>query len=200
MILVIDYGMGNLRSVQKAFEFLGYDATISEDVSLIDKASHVVLPGDAAFGDAMRNLREGGWDRAILKSIESGRPFLGICVGLQLMFSESEERGTHQGLDLLPGKVRRFPSSERVPQIGWNQIAISRKCAILEGVPEGSFFYFVHSYYVETSVCEDSVATTEYGMEYTSIAQRDHVYGVQFHPEKSQDFGLKILDNFANLN
>ena len=200
MILVIDYGMGNLRSVQKAFEFLGYDATISEDVSLIDKASHVVLPGDAAFGDAMRNLREGGWDRAILKSIESGRPFLGICVGLQLMFSESEERGTHQGLDLLPGKVRLFPSSERVPQIGWNQIAISRKCAILEGVPEGSFFYFVHSYYVETSVCEDSVATTEYGMEYTSIAQRDHVYGVQFHPEKSQDFGLKILDNFANLN
>ena len=200
MILVIDYGMGNLRSVQKAFEFLGYDATISEDVSLIHKASHVVLPGDAAFGDAMRNLREGGWDRAILKSIESGRPFLGICVGLQLMFSESEERGTHQGLDLLPGKVRRFPSSERVPQIGWNQIAISRTCAILEGVPEGSFFYFVHSYYVETSVCEDSVATTEYGMEYTSIAQRDHVYGVQFHPEKSQDFGLKILDNFANLN
>jgi glutamine amidotransferase len=200
MILVIDYGMGNLRSVQKAFEFLGHEATVSEDVSLVDKASHVVLPGDAAFGDAMRNLRTGGWDQAILKGIESGKPFLGICVGLQLMFSESDERGTHRGLDLLPGKVKLFPSSERVPQIGWNQIEINRKCEILEGVPEGSFFYFVHSYYVETAVPEDSVAVTDYGMKYTSIAQRDHIYGVQFHPEKSQDFGLKILDNFANLN
>ena len=148
----------------------------------------------------MRNLRGGGWDEAIARSIDRGKPFLGICVGLQLMFSESEERGQHRGLDLLPGRVRQFPATERVPQIGWNQIAIQRPCAILEEIPEGSFYYFVHSYYVEPVAAADSVATTDYGLEYTSIAQRDQVFGVQFHPEKSQDFGLKILDNFANLN
>ena len=200
MIAVIDYGMGNLRSVQKAFEFLGFEAEITDRVADLDEASHVVLPGDAAFGDAMRNLRGGGWDEAIARSIDRGKPFLGICVGLQLMFSESEERGQHRGLDLLPGRVRQFPATERVPQIGWNQIAIQRPCAILEEVPEGSFYYFVHSYYVEPARPADSVATTDYGLEYTSIAQRDQVFGVQFHPEKSQDFGLKILDNFANLN
>ena len=200
MIAVIDYGMGNLRSVQKAFEFLGFEAEITDRVADLDEASHVVLPGDAAFGDAMRNLRVGGWDEAIARSIDRGKPFLGICVGLQLMFSESEERGQHRGLDLLPGRVRQFPATERVPQIGWNQIAIQRPCAILEEIPEGSFYYFVHSYYVEPARPADSVATTDYGLEYTSIAQRDQVFGVQFHPEKSQDFGLKILDNFANLN
>ena len=200
MIAVIDYGMGNLRSVQKAFEFLGFEAEITDRVADLDEASHVVLPGDAAFGDAMRNLRGGGWDEAIARSIARGKPFLGICVGLQLMFSESEERGQHRGLDLLPGRVRQFPATERVPQIGWNQIAIQRPCAILEEIPEGSFYYFVHSYYVEPARPADSVATTDYGLEYTSIAQRDQVFGVQFHPEKSQDFGLKILDNFANLN
>ena len=200
MIAVIDYGMGNLRSVQKAFEFLGFEAEITDRVADLDEASHVVLPGDAAFGDAMRNLRVGGWDEAIARSIDRGNPFLGICVGLQLMFSESEERGQHRGLDLLPGRVRQFPATERVPQIGWNQIAIQRPCAILEEIPEGSFYYFVHSYYVEPARPADSVATTDYGLEYTSIAQRDQVFGVQFHPEKSQDFGLKILDNFANLN
>tara|TARA_Y100000588_G_scaffold348509_1_gene398118 strand:- start:829 stop:1431 length:603 start_codon:yes stop_codon:yes gene_type:complete len=200
MIAVIDYGMGNLRSVQKAFEFLGFEAEITDRVADLDEASHVVLPGDAAFGDAMRNLRGGGWDEAIARSIDRGKPFLGICVGLQLMFSESEERGQHRGLDLLPGRVRQFPATERVPQIGWNQIAIQRPCAILEEIPEGSFYYFVHSYYVEPARPADSVATTDYGLEYTSIAQRDQVFGVQFHPEKSQDFGLKILDNFANLN
>ena len=200
MIAVIDYGMGNLRRVQKAFEFLGFEAEITDRVADLDEASHVVLPGDAAFGDAMRNLRGGGWDEAIARSIDRGKPFLGICVGLQLMFSESEERGQHRGLDLLPGRVRQFPATERVPQIGWNQIAIQRPCAILEEIPEGSFYYFVHSYYVEPARPADSVATTDYGLEYTSIAQRDQVFGVQFHPEKSQDFGLKILDNFANLN
>ena len=200
MIAVIDYGMGNLRSVQKAFEFLGFEAEITDRVADLDEASHVVLPGDAAFGDAMRNLRGGGWDEAIARSIDRGKPLLGICVGLQLMFSESEERGQHRGLDLLPGRVRQFPATERVPQIGWNQIAIQRPCAILEEIPEGSFYYFVHSYYVEPARPADSVATTDYGLEYTSIAQRDQVFGVQFHPEKSQDFGLKILDNFANLN
>jgi glutamine amidotransferase len=200
VIVIIDYGMGNLRSVQKAFEYLGQKALITEDPAQVQKASHLVLPGDAAFGDAMRNLREGGWVEPILKSIEQGKPFLGICVGLQLMFSESEERGQHRGLDLLPGKVLHFPAAERVPQIGWNQISIKKPVEILTGVPEGSFFYFVHSYYVDAAMPDDCAATTEYGLEYTSIAQRDNMFGVQFHPEKSQDFGLKILENFAKLN
>jgi len=200
VIAIIDYGMGNLRSVQKAFEFLGFAAEIVEDPVRTGDASHLVLPGDAAFGDAMRNLRRGGWVDTILRSIEKGKPFLGICVGLQLMFAESEERGNHQGLGLLPGRVVRFPPSERVPQIGWNQISIKRPTSILEGVPDGSFFYFVHSYYVDAADAEDCVATTEYGLEYTSIAGRGPMFGVQFHPEKSQERGLCLLQNFAQLN
>ena len=186
--------------MEKAFEFLGFAAKIVDEPEQAAAATHLVLPGDAAFGDAMRNLRAAAWDQAIADGIAAEKPFLGICVGLQLMFEESGEMGQHRGLGILPGKGVRFPAEERVPQIGWNQIAIQRPCAILEEIPEGSFYYFVHSYYVEPARPADSVATTDYGLEYTSIAQRDQVFGVQFHPEKSQDFGLKILDNFANLN
>lgn len=200
MIAVIDYGMGNLRSVQKAFEHLGFAAAVVSDPSQAETASHVVLPGDAAFGDAMRKLRERGWVEVIAGVVAQGKPFLGICAGLQLMFTESEEMGRHQGLALLPGRVRRFPATERVPQIGWNQIAIARPCALLEGVPDGSFFYFVHSYYVEAEVEQDTAATTEYGLEYTSVAARGRLYGVQFHPEKSQRAGLQLLANFARLS
>ena len=200
MIAIIDFGMGNLRSVQKAFEFLGFAAEIVEDPERLRGATHVVLPGDAAFGDAMRNLRSVGWDAAIAESIAAEKPFLGICVGLQLMFSESEEMGEHSGLGILPGKCMRFPSSERVPQIGWNQIEIKREVPLLAGVPEGSFFYFVHSYYVETANDSDCVATTDYGLDYTSVAGDGRIYGVQFHPEKSQTHGLRLLDNFARLN
>ena len=199
MIAIIDYGMGNLRSVEKAFEFLGFDARITERPELTDDASHLVLPGDAAFGDAMSNLRVRGWVDRIESHVGEGKPFLGICVGLQLMFEESEERGTHRGLGLLPGRVLRFPAIERVPQIGWNQIAIKQQSALFEGVPEGSFFYFVHSYYVDAGG-ENCLATTEYGIEYTSIAARKKVFGVQFHPEKSQQVGLRLLRNFASLN
>ncbi len=200
MIAIIDYGMGNLRSVQKAFEFLGFTAAIVDQPRQLEEASHLVLPGDAAFGDAMRNLRRAGWQEAIFQGIEKGKPFLGICVGLQLMFAKSEEMGDHQGLGLLPGKVVRFPASERVPQIGWNQISIRRETPLLEGVPDDSFFYFVHSYYVDADRVDDCMAITDYGLEYTSIAGRDHLFGVQFHPEKSQDNGLRILKNFAELN
>ncbi|MBI2502685.1 MAG: imidazole glycerol phosphate synthase subunit HisH [Candidatus Latescibacteria bacterium] len=200
MIAVIDYGMGNLRSVQKAFEHLGFSASICEDPAQLEAASHLVLPGDAAFGDAMRNLRERGWVEALLRGIEGGKPFLGICVGLQLMFSESEEMGQHPGLGLLPGRVRRFPPDERVPQIGWNQVSIQKPVRILDGVADCSFFYFVHSYYVDSEHPADVAGTTEYGLEYTSIAARDHLFGVQFHPEKSQQPGLKLLENFARLN
>ena len=198
MIVVADYGMGNLRSVQKAFEFLGHQAVVTEDPGAAQEASHLVLPGDAAFGDAMHNIQRLGWEEAIHAHVETGKPFLGICVGLQLMFEQSEERGQHRGLGLLPGRVVRFPPAERVPQIGWNQIAIERSVEILDGVPEGSYFYFVHSYYVDAADA-DRVATTEYGLEYTSIAARDNALGVQFHPEKSQQIGLRLLRNFARL-
>ena len=200
MIGIIDYGMGNLRSVQKAFEFLGFAAEIVEEPERLSGATHLVLPGDAAFGVARRNLRAAGWDQAIVEGIAAEKPFLGICVGLQLMFSESEEMGQHSGLGILPGKCVRFPVTERVPQIGWNQVAIKRDVPLLAGVPEGSFFYFVHSFYVETVNESDCVATTDYGLDYTSIAGDGRVFGVQFHPEKSQAHGLRLLDNFARLN
>jgi glutamine amidotransferase len=200
MIAVIDYGMGNLRSVEKAFQYLGHDAKIITDAGQLADADHLVLPGDAAFGDAMRNLREGGWDQRIHHHVDTGRPFLGICVGLQLMFGGSEEMGQHTGLGLLPGKCVRFPSSEKVPQIGWNQIEQQTASLLLEGVEDGSFFYFVHSYYVEAEQETDQLATTDYGIQYTSIAGRDNVYGVQFHPEKSQKIGLRLLTNFASFN
>ncbi len=200
MIAIADYGMGNLRSVEKAFQFLGHDAFVTDDPQRTRDASHLVLPGDAAFGDAMRKLRAAGWDTAIADHIATGRPFLGICVGLQLMFASSEEMGQHTGLDLFTGRCRRFPVQERVPQIGWNQISIQQPCAILDGVEEGSFFYFVHSYYVEADVESESVALTDYGLSYTSIAARDNIFGVQFHPEKSQQVGLRLLANFAALN
>lgn len=199
MIAVIDYGMGNLRSVQKAFEFLGYDAEVVEAPESLSAATHLVLPGDAAFGDAMHNLQTAGWDEAIVQGLAANKPFLGICVGLQLMFEESEEMGRHRGLGILPGACVRFPPTERVPHIGWNQIAIKREVALLEGIPEGSFFYFVHSYYVVTANEADCVATTDYGVAYPSIAGNGRVFGVQFHPEKSQVHGLRLLDNFARL-
>jgi len=200
MIAVIDYGMGNLRSVEKAFHHLGFESTIVSQSAELDRATHVVLPGDASFGDAVRNLRGRGWEEALLAWVEKGRPFLGICVGLQLMFDSSEERGEHRGMGLLPGRVVRFPPPERVPQIGWNQIAIQRPSPLLEGVPDSSFFYFVHSYYVDAAEPGDCLATTEYGLDYTSIAARDHVFGVQFHPEKSQQAGLRLLRNFARMS
>ena len=200
MIAVADYGMGNLRSVEKAFQFLGHEAFITDAPEQTRDASHLVLPGDAAFGDAMGNLRSAGWDQAIADHVGAGKPFLGICVGLQLMFASSEEMGQHDGLDLFAGRCLRFPATERVPQIGWNQIAIQRPCVLLDGIDEGSFFYFVHSYYVEADRSDDSVATTDYGLEYTSIAARDNLFGVQFHPEKSQKVGLRLLANFAALN
>lgn len=197
MIAIVDYGMGNLRSVQKAFEFVGAPATITDQPSEVARAERVVLPGVGAFGDAMRNLKAAGLIDPIAKAISEGRPFLGICLGLQLMFSESEEMGLHQGLDILPGRVMRFPEGERIPQIGWNQIRIRRDAPLLTGVPDGAFFYFVHSYYVAPDREADAVATTDYGIDYVSIAGHGRAFGVQFHPEKSQDAGLKLLKNFA---
>ena len=197
MIAVVDYGMGNLRSVQKAFEHVEAKAVIVDRPEDIDAAERVVLPGVGAFGDAMNNLRTAGLSAPIIRAISEGRPFLGICLGLQLMFAESEEMGRHKGLDILPGKVKRFPEGQRVPQIGWNEVQIQRETALLYGVPDRSYFYFVHSFFVVSERDEDVVGVTDYGIDYASIAGNDRAFGVQFHPEKSQDAGLKILKNFA---
>jgi glutamine amidotransferase len=199
MITIIDYGMGNLRSVQKGFERVGYEAQIVSDPDGLDNATSLVLPGVGAFGDAMVNLKQADLIDPIVKSVSEGVPFLGICLGLQLLFSQSEELGSHRGLDILPGCVRRFPKGQRVPQIGWNQIHIRQENPLLESVPDGSFFYFVHSYYVEAERETDVIAMTDYEIDYCSIVGDSRLFGVQFHPEKSQDVGLRVLKNFAQI-
>ena len=197
MIVIVDCGAGNLRSVQKGFERVGHAALISDRPADVNSADRVVLPGVGAFGDAMVNLKAGGLIEPLLDSIGNGRPFLGICVGLQLLFTESDEMGRHRGFGVFPGSVRRFPHGVRVPQIGWNQVRIRRQTPLLEGIPDDAFFYFVHSYYVDPDLESDCVATTDYALDYTSVAGRGAAYGIQFHPEKSQDLGLLILKNFA---
>jgi glutamine amidotransferase len=199
MIAIIDYGMGNLRSVQKGFERVGYEAEIVSRPEALSNVSGLVLPGVGAFGDAMENLKRAGLVDAIVKSVSDGVPFLGICLGLQLLFAQSDELGAHRGLDILPGRVTRFPEGQRVPQIGWNQIHVCRESPLLDGVPDGAFFYFVHSFYVDAEREVDVIATTDYEIDYCSVAGRDRFFGVQFHPEKSQDAGLRVLKNFARI-
>jgi glutamine amidotransferase len=206
MITIIDYGMGNLRSVQKGFERLGFTAKVTSDPGDVERAGKLVLPGVGAFRDCMDNLRSGGFVEPIKQHIEDGRPFLGICLGLQLLFTESEEFGRHQGLGIIPGRVVRFPSEMRqggeelkVPHMGWNQITVCREAPIFKGVADGSSVYFVHSYYV---VPEDEgvVATvTDYGISFCSSIWRDNVMATQFHPEKSQKVGLAMLKNFGDM-
>ncbi len=200
MIAIIDYGMGNLRSVQKAFQHIGCEAALTRDAALIGEASHVVLPGVGAFGDAMDSLRALDLIAPIQEAVQSGRPFLGICVGLQLLFDESEEMGHHAGLGIFPGKVVQFRISGKVPHIGWNQIHRTRESPLLAGVPNGGFAYFVHSYYVLPDDPGLVLATTDYEIDFVSVAGRQNVFGIQFHPEKSQDNGLRILKNFAEMN
>ena len=206
MIAIIDYGMGNLRSVQKGFEKLGYEAVVTADPRVVLEADKVVLPGVGAFGDCMRNLEQGGFVEPILKVIREGRPFLGICVGMQLLLTDSVEFGLHRGLDVIPGHVLRFPEGMResgeelkVPHMGWNQLAIKRPAPIFTGVEEGSNVYFVHSYYEKPD--DDSVvaATSVYGFEFCAAIWKDNIVATQFHPEKSQAIGLKILKNFGEM-
>ncbi len=208
MIAIIDYGMGNLRSVQKGFERMGHEAAVTSDAKAILNASKVVLPGVGAFPDCMRNLREYGLIDAVQKSISSGKPFLGICLGLQLLFTESEEFGISKGLDIIKGRVIRFKGPQfeaqnsrletrKVPHMGWNSVSIKRRPSALADVPDNSYFYFVHSFHV---VPEDSsviATTTEYGFEFVSSVWKDNIFVVQFHPEKSQALGLSILKRFG---
>ena len=199
MIAIIDYGVGNLRSVEKAFEAIGAQAAVTSDPGAIRDAERIVVPGVGAFGECARRLRESGLDQLVLEAVEQDKPVLGVCVGLQLMFDEGHEFGIHKGLGLMRGRVVRFPEDgPRVPQIGWNQIEDISRHPLLDGLANQTYFYFVHSFYIEADDPKDVLAVTEYGIRYPSVCARGSVCGVQFHPEKSQDSGLKLLANFAS--
>jgi glutamine amidotransferase len=205
MIAIIDYDMGNLKSVQKAFEAVGHRAAVTRDPKAIADASHVVLPGVGAFGDCIRNLERYGLVDPVLKAIAAGKPFLGICLGFQLLFSESAEFGTHRGLGVIPGRVVRFPSEGspaplKVPHMGWNSIAIEKRSPALTDVPDGAFMYFVHSYYVVPDDRAVACTMTDYGNPFVSSIARDNIFACQFHPEKSQREGLRIIRNFGSLS
>lgn len=198
MIALIDYGIGNLRSVEKAFNAVGAQVELTDDPNIIGEADQIVLPGVGAFGDGMAGLKDRGLVDVIKSTVAKGTPFLGICLGMQLLFETSDELGEHTGLGLLPGSVKRFPElGQKIPQTGWNQISFKRESPLIQGLREGDYAYFNHSHYCQPSSEEDSIAITEYGLPYASIVGRDRLYGVQFHPEKSQSVGLQILRNFV---
>lgn len=206
MIAIIDSGIANLRSAQKGFERAGFEAGVVEDPRTLRDAHGIVLPGVGAFADGIAKLRGAGFAEALLREIERGKPVLGICLGLHFLFSESEEFGTHKGLDVLKGKVVRFPASAssgagalKIPHMGWNTLAIRRPAPIFRDLPESPAVYFVHSYYVEPTDPGVVAATTDHGVTFTSVIWKDNVMATQFHPEKSQHVGLAILRNFGAL-
>lgn len=196
-VAIIDYGVGNLRSVEKAFLAQGCEALVSSDERVLRDAERLVLPGVGAFRACMSALKERGFDRLVCERVKEGTPLLGVCVGMQMLFEESEEFGLSEGLGLLRGRVRRFPTDLRVPQVGWNQVEWRSSHALAEGVEDKTFFYFVHSFYCEAADESDVLGETEYGTRYASVVARDKICGVQFHPEKSQAAGLRLLKNFA---
>jgi glutamine amidotransferase len=206
MIAVVDYDMGNLRSVQKAFEKVGHSAIVTRDPKVIRDASHVVLPGVGAFPDAMKNLERFGLVDPIIKSIERGKPFLGLCLGLQLLFTEGEEFGIHRGLDVIKGRVVRFQITNSqtqikfsIPHMGWNTVQLKTPSPIFKDIPSGLYFYFVHSYYVVPEDGRWISATTEYGLQFASSIWKDNIFACQFHPEKSQKQGLSLLKRFVEM-
>lgn len=199
MIAIIDYGMGNLRSVYKGFEKVGVPAVVAASPEQLDEADGVVLPGVGAFADAMNNLRQTGMDAAVHRAVAAGKPFLGICLGQQLLFETGEEWGITKGLGIFPGRVRRLPEGVKIPHMGWNQLNIQRPDPLLEGIPAGASFYFVHSYYVDPARQELALALTDYGVNFASVVGKGKVYGIQFHPEKSSALGLRILENFGRV-
>jgi glutamine amidotransferase len=199
MIAIVDYGMGNLRSVSKAFEAVGHEAVVTRDRETIKNASHVVLPGVGAFGDCMANLERFDLVESIRSTIQSGKPFLGICLGLQLLFTESEEFGLHKGLGIIPGKVRKFvlDPALKVPHMGWNQANIQRACPLFDDIADGSNWYFVHSYFVDPTDRTVTATTTTYGIPFVSSIWKENIVACQFHPEKSQSVGLRLIKNFG---
>jgi imidazole glycerol-phosphate synthase subunit HisH len=201
MIAIVDYQMGNLRSVQKGFEKVGQQATITSDPLALARADKIVLPGVGAFADAIAELRRRDLVEPIRRAVEDGKPFLGICLGLQLLFDVGYENGEHEGLGIVPGKVVRFelPHEYKVPHMGWNQLAFRRPCPLLAGLDDGLHCYFVHSYYVVPRDRAVIAAETNYPEPFCSMIWRDNLFATQFHPEKSQRDGLQMLKNFAEL-
>jgi len=198
MIGIIDYGMGNLYSLSKALERLGYAYDFVSDPGKLKDYDGCILPGVGAFGDAMRNIRNAGLDKGIYEYVQSGKPILGICLGMQLLFSKSEEHGLHEGLNLLPGEVVRFQGEYKIPHMGWNQLQLKQQNhPLLSGIQNGDYVYFVHSYHVRVENESDLLATCDYHQQVTGIVGRNNIYGMQFHPEKSGEAGMRLLQNFA---
>lgn len=199
MIAIVDYGMGNLRSVEKGFQKVGIDAKVTSDPQVIDDARAVVLPGVGAFRDCIRNLTDLSLTDTVIRSIQKGKPYLGICLGLQVLFSESEEFGTCKGLDVFRGKVIRFGTGMKVPHMGWNTVNLAKRPPIFGRIDDNSYFYFVHSFYVMPEDKEIVSGTTDYNGSFTSMIWKDNVFATQFHPEKSQELGLNILKGFGDF-
>lgn len=196
-VAIIDYGVGNLRSVEKAFGATGCEAVVTANESELRAAERLVLPGVGAFAACMKALSERGFDRLVRERAEAGTPLLGVCVGMQLLFDESDEFGATRGLGLIRGRVRRFSDELVVPHVGWNRIHQNRPHALFEGIPDDSFCYFVHSFYCEAADETVVAGQTEYGSRYASVVASKNICGVQFHPEKSQEIGLRMLKNFV---
>lgn len=199
MIGIIDYGMGNLRSVQKALEALGYEAFISSDREELSRARGIILPGVGAFPDAMKNLKSSGLELLVKEYASENKPLLGICLGMQLLFEVSYEGYECQGLELIPGKVLKLKETLKIPHMGWNDLSLAEQSPLLKGVSQGSYVYFVHSYYVEMGNVKDLNAYTNYGVTVPAIVSRGNIFGAQFHPEKSGSTGMQILKNFGEL-
>jgi len=199
VITVVDYKLNNLRSIENTLRRLGHEVKVTSDPADVQAATKLILPGVGAFRDAMANLREYGLLEAFVEKVKAGTPALGICLGMHLLFTESEEFGLHRGLDLLKGRVIKLPTNLRVPHMGWNQLHPKRADALTEGVRSSSFVYFVHSYYVEPESPDIVLATTDYEIEFPAIVHSSNVWATQFHPEKSQRVGERLLENFARL-
>lgn len=199
MIVILDYRAGNLRSVAKALESVGEHPVVTDDPSIIAKADGLVVPGQGSAVDAMKNLNALGLVQPLRDYVRSGRPFLGVCLGEQIIFESSEEGGGVECLGLVPGTVRRLPGGQKVPHIGWNSVHIRQHHPLLDGVPDNAYFYFVHSFYVDPADPADTVGETDYGVNFASIVAHKNVFATQFHPEKSSEIGLRIYRNFARL-
>ena len=199
MIAIIDYGAGNLQSVKNALDYLKVKSVITSNANEIIKAKKVIFPGVGSFGDGIRALNELDLIDPIMKAIEDNKPFLGICLGMQVLFEKSEESPGVEGLGIFEGTVKKFKGNLKIPQIGWNQLKIQKESGLFEGVEDKSFFYFVHSYYVNPEDKDIVLATTDYGREFVSAIEKDNIFALQFHPEKSGEIGLKILENFCKL-
>ncbi len=201
MIAIIDYGAGNLQSVKKAFDFIGAESVITNDPKVILSADKILLPGVGSFGDAMDSMHKNGLVETVKECALSGKPFLGICLGLQLLFEESEESPGVNGLGIFKGKIKKFSSDMglKIPHIGWNSLEIKQKDTLFKGIPENAYVYFVHSYYLHAEDEEDIATVTNYGIDFHSAVGKNNIFATQFHPEKSGDVGLQILRNFASM-